>query len=235
VLAAIVLTGLAARPGGARIHPATAIVVTAPVASRVAAATSSGVSSSPRVRVSTSWVRRTAAGTGIPEPAVRAYGEATLLVASSDPGCHLGWTTLAGIGQVESGHGTGSGRTLGQDGRSSAPIVGPTLDGSGGVAALRSTPASARWHGDATWEHAVGPMQFLSSTWGRWGVDGDGDGAADPLDLDDAAYAAGRYLCADRHDLATPAGWSAAVFSYNHDAGYVRAVSAAALGYASAE
>jgi len=53
----------------------------------------------------------------------------------------------------------------------------------------------------------------------------------DPLDIDDAAYAAGRYLCADHHDLATDSGWSAAVFSYNHDAGYVRSVNEAARSY----
>ena len=162
---------------------------------------------------------------------MRAYGVATLLLASAEPGCHLGWTTLAGIGQVESGNGTGGGRTLGEDGRSSTPVVGPALDGSKGVAAMRSSSGAYRWHGDTTWEHAVGPMQFLASTWERWGSDGDGDGTADPLDIDDAAYAAGRYLCADHHDLATDAGWSTAVFSYNHDAGYVRSVNVAARSY----
>jgi membrane-bound lytic murein transglycosylase B len=191
-----------------------------------------GSRSASRDLVDPGWVSRLAAATGIPAPAMRAYGAATLLLSRSEPGCHLGWTTLAGIGRVESGHGAGGGRTLGEDGRSSSPILGPALDGSDGVAALRSTSASARWHGDRTWEHAVGPMQFLASTWDRWGADGDGDGTADPLDLDDAAYAAGRYLCADGHDLTTSAGWNAAVLSYNHDPAYVLAVNAAAVAYA---
>ena len=47
-----------------------------------------------------------------------------------------------------------------------------------------------------------------------------------------AAYAAGRYLCADGHDLATTAGWNAAVLSYNHDPAYVLSVNAAAVAYA---
>ena len=75
-------------------------------------------------------------------------------------------------------------------------------------------------------------MQFLSSTWARWGADGDGDGTSDPGDLDDAALAAGRYLCADGHDLATDAGWSAAVLSYNHDQAYLARVADAATTYA---
>ena len=61
--------------------------------------------------------------------AVRAYGTATLETTRSEPGCHLGWTTLAGIGAVESGHGTHGGAQLADDGRPSVPIAGPDLDG----------------------------------------------------------------------------------------------------------
>ena len=55
---------------------------------------------------------------------------------------------------------------------------------------------------------------------------------ADPQDVDDAAYAAARYLCASGADLATGSGWSAAVFSYNHSDAYVRSVYDAAQSYA---
>ena len=72
---------------------------------------------------------------------------------------------------------------------------------------------------------------FLPSTWATWRTDGDGDGSADPQDLDDAAAAAAAYLCASGGSLTGPA-WSAAVLSYNHDAGYVRLVHAAAEAYA---
>jgi membrane-bound lytic murein transglycosylase B len=54
----------------------------------------------------------------------------------------------------------------------------------------------------------------------------------DPQDVDDAAYAAARYLCASGGDLTTGAGWTAAVLSYNHDDDYVRAVYDAARAYA---
>lgn len=67
-------------------------------------------------------------------------------------------------------------------------------------------------------------MQFIPQTWADWGVDADGDGAADPDDIDDAAAAAAAYLCADGHDLADHRGWIDAVGSYNHHEDYVRSV-----------
>jgi membrane-bound lytic murein transglycosylase B len=179
--------------------------------------------------VDAAWAARTARAAGIPEPALLAYARATLMAPS---GCGVGWTTLAGLGWVESQHGTIGGRTIGADGRSSTPILGPALDGVGKVAAIRATPQSTTWHGDPEWDHAVGPLQFIPSTWETWSSDGDGDGVADPNDLDDAAYAAVRYLCADGYDLSTGPGWSAAVFAYNHARVYVDAVYAAASAYA---
>lgn len=187
-----------------------------------------GAASAP-TRVDPQWVADTAAKAGIPAPAVRAYATAQL---SEPDGCDVGWTTLAGIGWVESQHGTIGGRTLGDDGRSSATILGPALDGHGGFAAIPATPQTATWHGDEQWDHAVGPLQFIPSTWETWGADGDGDGAADPNDIDDAADAAARYLCGDGHDLETGQGWADAVFSYNHAQSYVDAVYAAAQAYA---
>jgi membrane-bound lytic murein transglycosylase B len=127
--------------------------------------------------VSTAWVATFAARTGIPARALTAYADASLRAP-----CPLGWTTLAAIGWVESGHGTVDGQQVDADGRTVAPILGPVLDGRGKVAAV---PGAG---GD--WARATGPMQFLDSTWARWGSDGDGDGVADPQDLDDAAYAA---------------------------------------------
>jgi membrane-bound lytic murein transglycosylase B len=181
--------------------------------------------------VDPAWTARMGARAGIPAPAMQAYADAELVLHRETPGCHLSWNTLAGIGWIESQHGTIGDRTIGADGRSSSPVIGPPLDGKQ-FAAIRSTPGSAAWHGDATWEHAVGPLQFIASTWDKWSADGDGDGVADPLDLDDAALAAGHYLCADAHDLATASGWSAAVHSYNHSDAYVLSVLSAANTYA---
>jgi membrane-bound lytic murein transglycosylase B len=180
-------------------------------------------------KVDPAWVGTMAERAGIPAPAVRAYANAQL---SEPKGCKVGWTTLAGIGWVESQHGTIGGRTLGDDGHSSTPVLGPALNGKGDFAAIPASPESSAWHGDQRWDHAVGPLQFILSTWETWGADGDADGVADPNDLDDAAFTAARYLCADGHDLTTGAGWADAVFGYNHAQSYVDAVYAAASAYA---
>ena len=187
----------------------------------------------PAPRVDPAWVAATAAATGIPPVAVAAYADATLALGVEAPACDVGWTPLAGIGAIESGHGSHGGSVLGADGGVDPPIVGPALDGDG-VAAIAATAESTAWHGDPVWDHAVGPLQFLPSTWRRWGADGDADGVADPQDLDDAALAAGRYLCAGGRDLGTGAGWQAAVFSYNHSDVYVADVLTRANGYAAA-
>jgi murein DD-endopeptidase MepM/ murein hydrolase activator NlpD len=64
---------------------------------------------------------------------------------------------------------------------------------------------------------AVGWMQFMPSTWERWGSDANGDGVADPWNPEDAIYAAARYLAASggAQDI------SRAVLSYNHAQWYV--------------
>jgi membrane-bound lytic murein transglycosylase B len=217
------LAGLVASEGrgGAQAMPSPVVPLAPDV--KIAPAAAHPATAGPRT-VSAAWVSHVAAAAGIPAPAVRAYGAATLRVNRIDPGCHLGWTTLAGIGWVESQHGTIGGRLLGEDGRSDRPVLGPVLDGRGGTAAVRSATG--------TWERAVGPLQFLPSTWDRWAADGDGDGRADPQDLDDAALAAGRYLCGAGGDLAVGSGWVTAVRAYNHADAYVRAVYDAASAYA---
>jgi murein DD-endopeptidase MepM/ murein hydrolase activator NlpD len=64
---------------------------------------------------------------------------------------------------------------------------------------------------------AIGWMQFMPSTWLRWGLDANGDGVADPWSPADAIYAAARYLAASgaQSDI------SRAVYSYNHAQWYV--------------
>ena len=59
-------------------------------------------------------------------------------------------------------------------------------------------------------------MQFLPTTWERWGERSGADGAApDPQDIDDAALSAASYLCASGGDLSSAAGWWEAVLTYN--------------------
>ena len=74
---------------------------------------------------------------------------------------------------------------------------------------------------------AMGPMQFLPSTWSSYGVDGDGDGQANIMDPDDAIPAAAAYLRAG----GAPDDWYAALFTYNRAGWYVEEVLAIAESY----
>jgi murein DD-endopeptidase MepM/ murein hydrolase activator NlpD len=67
---------------------------------------------------------------------------------------------------------------------------------------------------------AIGWMQFMPSTWLRWGIDANGDGVADPWNATDAVYSAARYLAA----AGGQTNISGAVFSYNHAGWYVQEV-----------
>ena len=70
---------------------------------------------------------------------------------------------------------------------------------------------------------ALGPMQFMPSTWAFSGVDGDGDGKADIMNPFDAVPAAALYLC--RAGAANgEQGLYDAIFSYNHADWYVKLV-----------
>ena len=112
-----------------------------------------------------------------------------------------GWAYLAAIGKVESDHG-----------RSSAPGVRSGQNAHGCCA---------------------GPMQLHNGfgsgggTWGRYAVDGNGDGRLDIYAPEDAIATAARYLAAS----GAPADWPAAVYAYNHADWYVRRVVEQATRY----
>ncbi len=169
----------------------------------------------------------------IPARALYAYALADLALRHIEPGCHLSWVTLAGIGRVESDNGQWGGAEILPNGEESKPIIGVPLDGTGGNELIPVGDHGAL-SGDQVYDHAVGPMQFITSTWAAWRSDANGDGIADPENIDDAAFTAARYLCADGRDMGTGAGWSDAVLSYNHSVLYGQRVYAAALSYARA-
>ncbi|WP_133850368.1 lytic murein transglycosylase [Labedaea rhizosphaerae] len=177
------------------------------------------------------WSKSVSTATGVPARALLAYGNAELVLRSAQPGCHLSWATLAGIGRIESNHGQYGGAVLGADGRPSKPIIGVPLDGSAGVRAIADTDGGV-YDGDRTTDRAVGPMQFIPSTWRTWASDGNGDHSGDPQQIDDAALAAARYLCANGRDMGTPSGWWAGVFSYNNSVPYGQKVFGLADTYA---
>lgn len=74
---------------------------------------------------------------------------------------------------------------------------------------------------------AGGPMQFIASTWSRFGRDGDGDGVVDRWDPADAIYSAARYLRAS----GAPRDYTSAILAYNHARWYVAEVRAWAVKY----
>lgn len=181
-------------------------------------------------RVDGAWAAATATRLGIPEPAMRAYAGAALATAETKPDCGIAWNTLAAIGSVESGHGTIFGGALDADGRAAPPIVGPALTGTE-FDAITDTDHGAL-DGDTRWDRAVGPLQFIPSTWARWGADGNGDGVADPQQIDDAALAAANYLCHGDRNLRLEADWIAAIGSYNGAASYLEKIVHAADTFA---
>ena len=131
----------------------------------------------------------------------------------------LPWTVMAGISKVESDHARYGGSTVTADGTVAPPIIGIPLDGTRGTARVPDTD-NGLWDGDRTWDRAVGPFQFIPSSWRIFGTDGNGDGTADPNNIYDAVPAMRRHLCPE----GTITDIRAAVFSYNRSTEYVDAV-----------
>lgn len=135
----------------------------------------------------------------------------------------LPWQILAGIGYIESGH--GQGRVDPATGQVAPPIIGPPIDGRPGFATLPDPTSPDGW------THAVGPMQFLTTTFRTWGIvapDRPPDATPDPNNAWDAIYSAANYLCAGRDrldDIRT------AVLRYNRSDTYYRNVLAKATEY----
>ncbi|MGV9310819.1 lytic transglycosylase domain-containing protein [Streptomyces sp. NPDC003691] len=161
-----------------------------------------------------------AAEAGIPATVLAAYKRAEETIASSDPGCKVPWQLLAAIGKVESGQARGG--RVDANGTTLSPIRGPVLNGVG-FANIPDTDNGA-YDGDTVYDRAVGPMQFIPSTWATWGQDANGDGRKDPNNIYDAALAAGRYLCANDRDLTNAQDLERAILGYNRSRAYLNTV-----------
>ncbi|MCZ9293395.1 lytic transglycosylase domain-containing protein [Corynebacterium meitnerae] len=182
------------------------------------------------------WAEPIAEDTNMDPQAVRAYGNAALIAAEAWPGCNLQWNTLAGIGWVETRHGTYTGKLfdaaeLDANGVVVPPIVGPALDGTQGFARILDTD-NGHFDNDTEFDRAVGPMQFIPESWNRFGRDANGDGYADPQQIDDAALGAANLLCSGGRDLSTAEDWQSAILGYNHSNDYLARVRDAAANYA---
>lgn len=164
-----------------------------------------------------------ASASGIPAAALSAYQRGAQIIDAADTSCNIPWELLGAIGRVESNHGQYGGNTLGEDGVSRPGIYGPQLNGRNGTQAIADTDGG-QLDQDSVYDRAVGPMQFIPSTWSSVKVDADGDGERNPQDIDDAALAAGVYLCSGADDLSSRAGQEAAVYRYNHSRDYVALV-----------
>ena len=171
---------------------------------------------------------------GIPSAALYAYRRSETLLSKADASCKLPWNLVAAIGRVESNHGRSNGNALSADGLAEPGIYGPALDGRGGHAKITDTD-NGSLDKDTVYDRAVGPMQFIPGTWTNVGVDSDNDGKKNPQDIDDAATAAGIYLCAGSDDLSTDQGAGAAVRRYNHSSSYVDLVLKISAAYAAGD
>ncbi|MFE2700816.1 C40 family peptidase [Streptomyces mirabilis] len=158
----------------------------------------------------------------IPPRMLTAYKKAVQLVGRYVPRCRaIGWPILAGIAKVESNHAIG--RTIAGNGDIRPRIYGVLLNGSGAGGNTTAFPDTdnGRWDGTASGERAVGPFQFLPSTWASIGKDANGDKTADPHNADDAALGAAVYLCGNGRDLTQRSQLEAAILQYNHSTEYL--------------
>jgi membrane-bound lytic murein transglycosylase B len=177
------------------------------------------------------WAAARAPALDMPVTALEAYAYAARVAHVENPSCHLAWTTLAGIGMVESHHGTYHGATVAPNGDVTPPIRGVRLDGTEGNLHIPDTDHGAL-DGDSHMDRAMGPMQFIPETWKLYGVDANNDGVISPDNIDDAALSAAGYLCWRGKDLSNARGWMEALRAYNHSDQYARSVRDWATAYA---
>ena len=106
---------------------------------------------------------------GIPARALEAYQRAATIVDSADTQCRIDWALIGAIGKVESNHGRYGGNGIDRDGTVRPGIYGIPLNGANSTAVIHDTDGGTVDR-DATWDRAVGPMQFIPGTWRTVGV-----------------------------------------------------------------
>lgn len=183
---------------------------TASVSSTAPSATPSSAVEAAQARLTSIPAGQVDEATDIPLVALNAYQDAAAWSAANQPACQLPWQFLAGIGQIETDHGRFGGSELAADGTDTPAVYGPPI--------RNIRDASGRP------VRAAGPMQFIPSTWQQWG-------SGNPQNINAAALAAAKYLCADGRDLTTKRGRFAAAFSYNHVTWYAIDVEALYQAY----
>ncbi|ALG84969.1 lytic transglycosylase domain-containing protein [Gordonia phthalatica] len=162
----------------------------------------------------------------VPKINFEAYQAAAAKIAKDEPRCGIDWRLIAGIGKVESHHANFG--DADKTGELRTPIYGPTLNGTLAGNQVINDTDGGKLDGDPVYDRAVGPMQFLPSTWNHYAGDGNGDGKSDPQNLFDAALTTAKYLCDEGLNLRTVADQTTAVLRYNNSMEYVSNV----LGFA---
>ncbi|MFB8087329.1 NlpC/P60 family protein [Streptomyces sp. NPDC055992] len=162
--------------------------------------------------------------TGIDPVMLSAYSRAAAQVTALRPKCKgMRWSVIAGIGKIESNH--AAGHIIAANGNITPRILGVRLNGSGigGNHTTFTDTDRGQYDGDTAYDRAVGPMQFLPSTWnGPTGQDGNSDGVKNPHNAFDAALGTAAYLCGTgATHLAKTAQLRKAIYRYNHSNTYV--------------
>ena len=190
--------------------PSAVVATVPPVAPPPTSATSAPTALTRPADALAPWASRVGIVLDVPVVAVQAYGYAQLILESAVPDCHLGWTTLAGIGEVESQHGQAGGAVLDRD-RAVDPADRRSAVGRRGTVGagrgrhrrrrVRRRPELRPRHGTAA--DAARPCGACTRS------TRDDDGIQDPYDIDDAALAVGRLLCAGGERPGQLGGWTA--------------------------
>ncbi|WP_052745622.1 C40 family peptidase [Allosalinactinospora lopnorensis] len=173
---------------------------------------------------------------GIPDTLLDAYQQAADQAEERFPKCSgLTWNILAGIGRIESTHLMHlEGYEVDANGDVSPPFYGPRLDGSLENTAVITDTDNGKWDGDTEYDRAVGPMQFLPSSWAIYKQDGNGNGATNPNNIYDATLTAAAHLCGEtERDLADREQLREALYRYNNSQSYVEDVLRWSDSYAS--
>ena len=157
---------------------------------------------------------------GIPATVLAAYKKAARTLAATDRGCGC-----VGNCSPPSARSSPARRAAEPSTRKARRSTDPRARAQRcGLRAYQGHRRRALRRRRASYDRAVGPMQFIPSTWSRWGADGNGDGRSDPNNVHDAALAAGKYLCAGERSCRSRRDLDRAILSYNNSRDYLRTV-----------
>ena len=161
---------------------------------------------------------------GIDPVLYRALTAAQAAAGLQRPACGVDWAVLAAITETESDLARYGGAAISPDGAVAPAILGIRLDGTTpGTATIVDTDRGTL-DGDTQFDRAVGPFQFIPSSWDLFARDANRDGTADPHNVHDAAAAAAEHLCRAGWEFADPGQAARAIYGYNPSWSYVATI-----------